>query len=66
MRVGDLVTVGPAAENVYLVLAFLRTANTLEEQSQLGSLWLLHNPDDNTDMAMHEKWMWPVGSVGNK
>ena len=66
MKVGDLVTVGPAADDVYLVLAFLRYANAPEEQEQLGSLWLLHNADENSGMVMHEKWLWVVGEAVDK
>ena len=56
MKVGDLVTVLPHGEDLYLVIGFVREADTAEAQQELGSLWRLDGIN-RRDCQMHEKWI---------
>jgi|TARA_R110001583_G_scaffold79429_4_gene214547 hypothetical protein len=56
LKVGDLVTVYPAAVGLYLVTNFLRDADTEEAQLELGSLWELYG-EGQQECKMHEKWI---------
>jgi hypothetical protein len=56
VKVGDLVTVLPAACGIYLVTEFLRPADYPEAQNDLGALWMLYNEEMGFG-KMHEKWM---------
>ena len=53
---GDLVTVLPAGDSTYLVIDFLRDADTEEAQDYLGPLWLLYDVNAGR-RKMHEKWI---------
>ena len=55
MKVGDLVTVLPHGQDVYLIIDFLRQADTEEAQRELGSLWLLYS--EERVGKMHEKYI---------
>ena len=52
MKVGDLVTVQPLAENSYIVVGLKNG----RECSTMGKLWLLYNEDIGIQ-PMYEKWI---------
>lgn len=56
MKVGDLVTVLPYGSDSYLIVDFLREADSEEAQQELGSLWILYSEDLGT-RKMHEKYI---------
>lgn len=55
MKVGDLVTVLPYGQGTYLVIDFLRNADTEEAQQELGPLWFLYGGE--WEGKMHEKYI---------
>jgi hypothetical protein len=61
MKIGDLVTVQPYGKDVYLIVDFLRKADTNEAQQHLGSLWQLYSEDMGMS-KMHEKWMIKINA----
>ena len=56
MKVGDLVTVLPHGECMYLVIDYLREADSQEAQQELGSLWVLYS-EELGNCKMHEKYI---------
>ena len=53
IKVGDLVTVQPLDENLYLVVALARAE---PDSSKVGSLWSLYGPHIGVQ-PMYEKWI---------
>jgi hypothetical protein len=64
MKVGDLVTVLPAGESMYLVVEYLQPADTRSDREELGPLWALYNEELGIG-KMHEKWMEIISEVGS-
>ena len=57
MKVGDLVTVLPAASNMYLVVKCIEASDLLRaSREDLGALWELYSEELGI-RRMHEKWM---------
>ena len=63
MKVGDLVTVLPAASSTYLIVKYLRPAGEPGHEN-LGALWMLYNEEIGIG-KMHEQWMEVVSEVGS-
>ena len=56
MKVGDLITVLPACDSIYLVVEYLQPADARADREELGPLWALYNEEQGIG-KMHEKWM---------
>ena len=55
MKVGDLVKVNPARENLYLIVGDFPEP----ESSSMGKLWNLYSADGGWSLPMYEKWLVP-------
>ena len=62
MRGGDLVTVLPYGGDTYLVVGFLREADSQEAQQELGPLWMLYS-EHRGNVKMHEKYIEVINGV---
>ena len=56
MNVGDLVTVLPMRDELYLVIDFVRRGDTPEAEAHLGPIWKLYN-QHACGTLMHEKYI---------
>lgn len=60
MKVGDLVTVHPLAENFYLIVGI----SPDKECEAMGLCWYLYNEEIGVQ-TMYEKWIEVISEVGS-